>query len=157
MKTDVVLWARQYSKRLLTFIFCVWGIGAFIGAVYEFLRLIVTPETASMDSFYLYLAVPMTCGVTSYLIANTLLNREKVKQNYIPNYDNIVLGGEYENEDGIGTNSGITEGTSADRFYADPETFSAQPRNPGYTDIRYPSRSGGAYGDRMAGIPDEDT
>lgn len=107
MKTDVVLWARQYSKRLLTFIFCVWGIGAFVGAVYEFLRLIVTPETASMDSFYLYLAVPMTCGVTSYLIANTLLNREKVKQNYIPNYDNIVLGGEFSEEDGIGTNSGI--------------------------------------------------
>lgn len=106
MKTDFVLWARQYSKRLLTFIFCVWGVGAVIGAIYEILRLIVTPETASMDSYYLYLAVPMTCGVTSYLIANTLLNKEKVKQNYIYNYDNIVLGGEYENEDGIG-NSGI--------------------------------------------------
>ena len=76
MKNDFVLWARQYSKRLLTFIFCVWGVGAVIGAIYEVLRLIVTPETASMDSYYLYLAVPMTCGVTSYLIANTLLNKE---------------------------------------------------------------------------------
>ena len=124
MKNDFVLWARQYSKRLLTFIFCVWGIGAVIGAVYEILRLVVTPETASMDSYYLYLAVPMTCGVTSYLIANTLLNKEKVRQNYIPNYDNIVLGGEYDKEDGMGQSGEIQEGLSADRFYADPETYS---------------------------------
>lgn len=156
MKTDFVLWARQYSKRLLTFIFFVWGSGGLIGVIYEFLRLVITPETASMDSLYLYLAVPMTCGLTSYLIANTLLNKEKVKQNYIPNYDNLVLGGEYENEDGIGPNS-ETEELSADRFYADTEAYSAQPGNTGYTNIRYPSRSGGAYGNRMEGIPDEDT
>ena len=155
MKNDFVLWARQYSKRLLTFIFCVWGVGAVIGAAYEFLRLVVTPETASMDAYYLYLAVPMTCGVTSYLVTNTLLNKEKVKQNYIPNYDNLVLGGEYENEDGIGPNS-ETEELSADRFYADTKAYSAQPGNTGYTNIRYPSRSGGAYGNRMEGIPDED-
>lgn len=156
MKTDVVLWARQYSKRLLTFIFCVWGIGSFIGAVYEFLRLIVTPETASMDSFYLYLAVPMTCGVTSYLIANTLLNKEKVKQNYIPNYDNIVLGGEFGEEDGIG-NDQNHGGTNDTGFYIDSEAYPTQPGNTDYTDIRYPSRSSGAYGSRMEGVSDEDT
>lgn len=124
MKNNSVLWARQYSKRLITFIFCVWGIGAFVGVVFEFLRLIITPDTASMDSLYLYLAVPMTGGVTSYLIANTLLNKEKVKQNYIYNYDNLVLGGEYEKEDGMGQSSEIQEGLSADRFYADTETYS---------------------------------
>ena len=96
------MWARQYSKRLITFIFTVWTIGAVYGFVYEILRLINSPETASLDSLYIYLAVPLTGGVTSYLITNTLLNKEKVKQNYIPDYDQTILGGEYAEEDGIG-------------------------------------------------------
>lgn len=121
------MWARQYSKRLITFIFVVWTVGAFVGVVYEFLRLIQTPETASMDSLYIYLAVPMTCGVTSYLIANTLLNKEKVRQNYIPDYDKTVLGGEYADEDGIGTERNIE-----DRLYFDPETY---PTQQGDTDL----------------------
>ena len=100
--TDTVLWARQYSKRLITALLVGWGIGAVIGAVYEFLRLVASPETAGMDSFYIYLAVPLTCGLPSYLIPNLLLNKEKVKQHYIPNYDQIVLNGEYEDEEGIG-------------------------------------------------------
>lgn len=80
-----------------------------------------------MDSFYLYLAVPMTCGVTSYLIANTLLNREKVKQNYIPNYDNVVLGGEFSEEDGIGDDSQNHGGTNDTGFYIDSEAYPTQP------------------------------
>ena len=126
MKKDTVLWARQYSKRLITFIFCVWGIGAFVGTVYEFLRLVITPDTASMESLYLYLAVPMTGGVTSYLIANTLLNREKVKQNYIPDYDNTVLCGEYADGDGIGEERNITEAECDPGFYAYQPTLSAE-------------------------------
>lgn len=123
-KKDSILWARQYSKRLITFIFCVWGIGAVVGGIYEFLRLIITPDTASMESLYLYLAVPMTGGVTSYLIANTLLNREKVKQNYIPDYDSTVLCGEYADGDGIGTERlNIAEGTSDTGFHADIEAL----------------------------------
>ena len=114
LKQDSVLWARQYSKRLITFIFVVWTIGAFVGAVYEFLRLIYSPDTATMDSFYVYLAAPMTGGVVSYLIANTLLNKEKVRQNYIPDYDQTVLYGEYADEDGIGQEQ---ENSNAD-FYS---------------------------------------
>ena len=124
------MWAKQYSKRLITFIFVVWSIGALYGFVYEFLRLINTPETATLDSLYIYLAVPMTCGVTSYLIANTLLNKEKVKQNYIPDYDQTVLGGEYAEEDGIGTNPEGEEEQCADGFYAYSETFPAPQGDP---------------------------
>lgn len=128
--TDTVLWARQYSKRLITALLVGWGIGAVIGAVYEFLRLIASPETAGMDSFYVYLAVPLTCGIPSYLIPNIFLNREKVKQNYIPNYDQIVLNGEYENEEGIGTTE--NEVTDDFRLYADNE---ALPGESGHNDI----------------------
>ena len=100
-KQDSVLWSRQYSKRLITFLLAAWGIGAVIGAVYEFLRMFASPETAGMDAFYIYLAVPLTCGIPSYLIPNTLLNREKVKQNYIPDYDKITFG-EADDAEGIG-------------------------------------------------------
>lgn len=103
------MWARQYSKRLITFLLIAWTVGAVIGVAYEFLRLTAAPDVASMDSLYIYLAVPLTCGIPSYLIPNMFLNKEKVRQNYIPNYDNLILGGEYENEDGIGPNSETTE------------------------------------------------
>ena len=126
MKTDFVLWARQYSKRLITFLLITWVIGAVIGIVYEFMRLIYAPDMASMDSLYIYLAVPLTCGIPSYLIPNMFLNREKVKQNYIPNYDNTVLLGEYAEEDGIGNSGETTEGLSDTGFYADNEALPGQ-------------------------------
>ena len=122
--TDTVLWARQYSKRLITALLVGWGIGAVVGAVYEFLRLIASPETAGMDAFYIYLAVPLTCGIPAYLIPNCFLNKEKIKQNYIPNYDQIVLSGEYENEEGIGTTE--NEVTDDFRLHADNETLSGE-------------------------------
>jgi hypothetical protein len=102
VKNDFVLWARQYSKRLIAALLVAWGIGAIVGGVYEFIRLIIAPETASMDAFYIYLAAPLTCGIPSYIIPNIFLNKEKVKQHYIPDYDQTVLGGEYNGEDGIG-------------------------------------------------------
>ena len=100
-RPDSVLWSRQYSKRLITFLLAAWGIGAVVGAVYEFMRMFASPETAGMDAFYIYLAVPLTCGIPSYLIPNMLLNREKVKQNYIPDYDRITFGTD-DDAEGIG-------------------------------------------------------
>ena len=99
---DSVLWARQYSKRLLAFLFTVYTIGGLIGAVYEFLRLVLSPETASMEYFYLYLAVPFTCSIPSYLIPNMSLNKEKVRQGYDPAYDQKYLEGIGIDGDGIG-------------------------------------------------------
>lgn len=134
-RRSFVLWARQYSKRLITALLVGWAIGAVVGAVYEFLRLIVSPETAGMDSFYIYLAVPLTCGIPSYLVPNIFLNREKVKQNYIPNYDQIVLNGEYENEEGIGPTTTNTEETDGLRLHTDYETLSGEQRHSLGSDI----------------------
>lgn len=99
MKKDTVLWARQYSKRLITFLLVAWAIGAVIGVAYEFARLISDPTTASMDALYIYLAVPLTCGIPSYVIPNVFLNKEKVRQHYIQNYDYSVLGNGYATEE----------------------------------------------------------
>ena len=107
-KNSNVLWARQYSKRLISFLLAAWAVGAFIGVVYEFIRLIAAPDMASMDAFYVYLAVPLTCGIPSYIIPNMFLNREKVRQNYIADYDQMVLGGEGLMDDGIGEEPGRT-------------------------------------------------
>lgn len=130
--TDTVLWARQYSKRLITALLVGWALGAVIGAVYEFLRLIASPETAGMEAFYVYLAVPLTCGLPSYLIPNLLLNKEKVKQNYIPNYDQIVLNGKYENEEGIGPTTTDMEETDGLGLHTDYKTL---PGEPGHNDL----------------------
>ena len=129
---DAVLWARQYSKRLITALLVGWALGAVVGAVYEFLRLIASPETAGMDAFYIYLAVPLTCGIPSYLVPNIFLNREKVKQKYIPDYDQTVLNGEYENEEGIGPTTTNMEETDGLRLHADYEAFSGEP---GHNDL----------------------
>ena len=59
-KPGSVLWSKQYSKRLIATLLIMWAIGAVIGAVYEFIRLITIPESASMDAFYIYLAVPLS-------------------------------------------------------------------------------------------------
>ena len=102
MKKSMVLWARQYSKRLLAFLLTVWVFGAVIGAIYEFIRLVAAPDTASMGEYYIYLAVPLTCGIPSYIIPNIFLNKEKVKQGYDPAYDQKYLEGCGIEEDGIG-------------------------------------------------------
>lgn len=123
---DTVLWARQYSKRLITALLVGWGIGAVVGAVYEFLRLIVSPETADMSALYIYLATPLTCGIPAYLIPNCFLNKEKIKQNYIPDYDQTVLNGEYGEEEGIGpttTNMEVTDGLG---LHTDYEALSGE-------------------------------
>lgn len=109
VKNGFVLWARQYSKRLLTFLLTVWVFGAVIGAVYEFIRLVAAPDTASMAEYYIYLAVPLTCGIPSYIIPNIFLNKEKVKQGYDPAYDQKYLEGHGVDEDGIGEACGSTE------------------------------------------------
>ena len=101
MKKDTVLWARQYSKRLITFLLIAWAIGAVIGVAYEFIRLASDPATASMDALYIYLAVPLTCGIPSYVIPNIFLNREKVRQHYIQNYDYTTFGSGYMSNEEI--------------------------------------------------------
>lgn len=70
---------KQYTKQILTAVMVVWVAGAIIGIVYEFVRLAVAPDAASMDGLYVYLAVPLSCGLPSYIIPNLFLKREEVR------------------------------------------------------------------------------
>lgn len=113
IKNSFVLWARQYSKRILAVLLVLWGIGAVVGGVYEYIRLFISPETASMDAFYIYLAAPLTCGIPSYIIPNIYLNIQKIKKQYIPDYDTTILNG-MPSEYGVVTDSGCNTETTED-------------------------------------------
>lgn len=70
---------KQYTKQILTCVVAVWVLGAVIGIAYEFIRLAVSPETASMDGLYVYLAAPITAGLPSYIIPNLFLKKSEVE------------------------------------------------------------------------------
>ena len=70
---------KQYTKQILTCVVAVWVLGAVIGIAYEFIRLAVSPDTASMDGLYVYLAAPITAGLTSYIIPNLFLKKSEVE------------------------------------------------------------------------------
>lgn len=109
IKNSFVLWARQYSKRILAVLLVLWGIGAVVGGVYEYVRLFISPETASMDAFYIYLAAPLTCGIPSYIIPNIYLNIQKIKKQYIPDYDTTILNGMPSEYGGIASAGCVAE------------------------------------------------
>lgn len=70
---------KQYTKQILTCVVAVWAAGAVIGVIYEFVRLVVSPEMASMDALYIYLAAPITAGLPSYIIPNLFLKKSEVE------------------------------------------------------------------------------
>ena len=70
---------KQYTKQILTCVVAVWILGAVIGIAYEFVRLAVSPEVASMDALYIYLAAPITAGLPSYIIPNLFLKKSEVE------------------------------------------------------------------------------
>ena len=96
------LWARQYSKQILNFMLAAWAVGAVYGMIYEAIRLVVAPETASLAELYTYLGIPLTCSVPAYLIPNMFLNREKVRQGYDSEYDAKMFGDRDMTGEGIG-------------------------------------------------------
>lgn len=76
---DTLSALKQYTKQILTCVVAVWVLGAVIGIAYEFIRLAVSPETASMDGLYVYLAAPITAGLPSYIIPNLFLKKSEVE------------------------------------------------------------------------------
>lgn len=82
--TSGVLWAQQFTKRLLVLVFAGWVIGGLYGMGYEMLRLWITPETANIDGLLIYFAVPLTCGIPSYIIPNLFLKRKQVEYGMNP-------------------------------------------------------------------------
>ena len=88
---------KQYSKRVVTEMIIAWFAGIVFGMAVIVWQMIRAPDAVSLDSLLTYIGAPMGCGVAGYLAKSAFENREKIKQQYIPEYDNLTE--ETENEE----------------------------------------------------------
>ena len=88
---------KQYSKRVVSAMVLAWFAGIAFGMGVIIWQMIRAPDAVSLDSFLTYIGAPMSCGIAGYLAKSAFENREKIKQQYIPEYDNLTE--ETENEE----------------------------------------------------------
>ncbi len=85
--------AKQYSKQLVSTLLGCWMAGGVFGMAICTCQLIFTPDNLNtFEPLMVYLALPFSCGTVAYLLSQAFLNNTKIKQNYIPDYDNSILG-----------------------------------------------------------------
>lgn len=91
---------KQYSKRVVTAMIIAWFVGIAFGMGVIVWQMIRAPDAVSLDSLLTYIGAPMGCGIAGYLAKSAFENREKIKAQYIPEYDNLTeeTYGETENQ-----------------------------------------------------------
>ena len=90
---------KQYSKRVVTAMIVAWFIGIAFGMAAIVWQMIRAPDAVSLDSLLTYIGAPMGCGIAGYLTKSAFENREKIKAQYIPEYDEIMEETHGESED----------------------------------------------------------
>ena len=93
---------KQYSKRVLTAMIVAWFIGIAFGMAVIVWQMIRAPDAVSLDSLLTYIGAPMGCGIAGYLAKSAFENREKIKAQYIPEYDDMMEEENHE-ENRLGT------------------------------------------------------
>ena len=90
---------KQYSKRVVTAMSVAWFIGIAFGMCVIVFQMIRAPDAVPLDSLLTYIGAPMGCGIAGYLTKSAFENREKIKAQYIPEYDEMMeeTHGESEN------------------------------------------------------------
>ena len=78
---------KQYSKRVVTAMIVAWFAGIAFGMGVIVWQMIRAPDAVSLDSLLTYIGAPMGCGIAGYLAKSAFENREKIKQQYIPDYE----------------------------------------------------------------------
>ena len=81
---------KQYSKRVISAIIVAWFAGIAFGMGVIIWQMIRAPDAVSLDSLLTYIGAPMGCGIVGYLAKSAFENREKIKAQYIPEYDNLT-------------------------------------------------------------------
>ena len=81
---------KQYSKRVVTAMIIAWFIGIAFGMGVIVFQMIRAPDVVSLDSLLTYIGAPMGCGIAGYLTKSAFENREKIKAQYIPEYDEMM-------------------------------------------------------------------
>lgn len=82
---------KQYSKKIINAMVILWFAGAVFGAVVIVVELICF-STIHLPELLTYIGAPMGCGIVGYLAKSAFENKEKIKQNYIEDYDNTSVG-----------------------------------------------------------------
>lgn len=85
---------REFSKRVLRAMVIVWfgGIGFGTSVVMTEIYMVLSsgsPYTSTvvhLPELLSYIGLPLSCGLIGYLAKSAFENREKIKQNYIPDY-----------------------------------------------------------------------
>lgn len=78
---------KQYSKRVISSIIAAWFAGIAFGMAVVVWQMIRAPDSVSLDVLLTYIGAPMGCGLVGYLAKSAFENKEKIKQNYIPDYE----------------------------------------------------------------------
>lgn len=81
---------KQYSKRVVTAMIIAWFVGIAFGMGVIVWQMIRAPDAVSLDSLLTYIGAPMGCGIAGYLAKSAFENREKIKAQYIPEYDEMM-------------------------------------------------------------------
>ena len=81
---------KQYSKRVVTAMIIAWFVGIAFGMGVIVWQMIRAPDAVSLDSLLTYIGAPMGCGIAGYLAKSAFENREKIKAQYIPEYDQLT-------------------------------------------------------------------
>lgn len=92
--------SKQYSKRVISAIIVAWFAGIVFGMSVIIWQMIRAPDAVSIDALLTYIGAPMGCGIVGYLAKSAFENKEKIKQQYIPDYE---METEVTYEDQLGT------------------------------------------------------
>ena len=78
---------KQYSKRVVSAMVLAWFAGIAFGMGAIIWQMIRAPDAVSLDALLTYIGAPMGCGIVGYLAKSAFENKEKIKQQYIPDYE----------------------------------------------------------------------
>lgn len=81
---------KQYSKRVVTAMIIAWFVGIAFGMGVIVWQMIRAPDAVSLDGLLTYIGAPMGCGIAGYLAKSAFENREKIRAQYIPEYDEKI-------------------------------------------------------------------
>lgn len=87
---------KNFSKWAIRAMIYLWFAGAVYGALVVIAELVAvfcglgsysSMVTVHLPELLTYIGAPMGCGIVAYLVKSAFENKEKIKQNYIPDYD----------------------------------------------------------------------
>lgn len=77
---------KEYSKKVIYAMVVLWFIGAVFGAAVVSIQVIRNDYSVAIGELLTYIGVPMGGGIVTYLLKTAFENKEKIKQNYQPDY-----------------------------------------------------------------------